>query len=184
MPEQNKRLINGQDISPNEYGEFYSRYINKSKETYLFKQLDYGSRQISDLLQLINDKQALYCYAEGKWSIKEVVGHMTDTERIMAFRALSFARGDSHPLPGFDQDSYVEAANFNEISLEDLIKDYKSVRSSTISLFSSFSDKMLKARGMASGSEFSVRALGFVIIGHEIHHMEILKEKYLPGITA
>lgn len=178
------KLIFGQNISSDEYGDFYSRYISKSKDTYLFEQLDYGSRQLSDLMQLIDDDQALHCYEEGKWSIKEIIGHMADTERIMAYRALTFARGDGHKLPGFDQDSYVEAANFNDMSLEELINDYKSVRSSTIQLFSTFSDDMLIARGTASGSEFSVRALGFVIIGHEMHHIEILKEKYLPGISA
>lgn len=184
MPSNSNKLIKGQEISPDEYGDFYSRYIEKSKECELFEQLEYGSRQIKDLLQLINDEQALHRYEEGKWTVKEVVGHMSDTERIMAYRALTFARGDDYSLPGFDQDSYVEAANFNDMSLQDLINDYTSVRSSTISLFSSFSDKMLLARGSASGSEFTVRALGFVIIGHEIHHLEILKEMYLPGITA
>lgn len=177
-------MIKGQEISPDEYGDFYSRYIEKSKECELFEQLEYGSRQLTDLLQLINEEQALHRYEDGKWSIKEVVGHMSDTERIMAYRALTFARGDDHSLPGFDQDSYVEAANFNEMSLQDLIDDYNSLRSSTISLFTSFNDSMLEARGTASESEFSVRALGFVIVGHEMHHIEILKDKYLPGITA
>ena len=184
MSPQRNKLLKGKEITPDEYGDFYSRYISKSKNTYLFEQLDYGSRQVTDLLQLIDDEQALHRYDEGKWSIKEVIGHMIDTERIMVYRALTFARGDDHKLPGFDQNSYVEAADFNERSLDDLMADYKSVRSSTISLFSSFGDEMLIARGTASGSEFSVRALGFVIIGHEIHHLEILKEKYLPGISA
>jgi hypothetical protein len=182
MPSHSNKLIKGEVISLDEYGDFYSLYIEKSKECELFEQLEYGSRQLTDLMQLINDEQALHRYEDGKWSIKEMVGHMSDTERIMAFRALTFARGDDHSLPGFDQDSYVEAANFNEMSLKELIDDYKSVRSSTVSLFASFSDKMLLARGTASGSEFSVRALGFVIIGHEMHHIEILKEKYLPGL--
>lgn len=182
MSSQSNKLIKGQDITPDEYGEFYSRYIDKSKQCELFEQLEYGSRQLTDLLQLISDEQALHRYEEGKWSIKEMVGHITDTERIMAYRALAFARSDTHSLHGFDQDSYVEAASFNEMSLKELIVDYKSVRSSTISLFSTFNDRMLTVRGTASGSEFSVRALGFVIIGHEMHHIEILKEKYLPGI--
>lgn len=182
MSSQSNKLIKGEDITPDEYGEFYSRYIDKSKECELFEQLEYGSRLVTDLLQLISDEQALHRYEDGKWSIKEMVGHMSDTERIMAYRALTFARGDNHSLPGFDQDSYVEAASFNDKSLKELVDDYKTVRSSTISLFSTFNDKMLIKRGTASGSEFSVRALGFVIIGHEMHHIEILKEKYLPGI--
>ena len=182
MPSHSNKLVKGEGISSDEYGDFYSRYIDKSRECELFEQLEYGSRQLTDLLQLISDEQALHRYEKGKWSIKEIVGHITDTERIMAYRALTFARGDNHSLPGFDQDSYVEAAGFNEVSLKVLLDDYKSVRSSTTRLFSSFSDRMLAARGTASGSEFSVRALGFVIIGHEMHHIEILKEKYLPGI--
>lgn len=174
-------LLNGNEISSDEYGDFYSRYIDKSRGQHLIDVLDEGSNQIADMLQAISDKQALFSYAEGKWTIKEVVGHMVDTERIMAFRSLAFARGDTHPLPGFDQDAYVEAANFNERPLDDLMHEYRAVRSSTIQLFSSFTDEMLMAQGRASGSTFSVRALGYVIAGHEIHHLEILREKYHLG---
>lgn len=143
--------------------------------------LEEGRNQIVKMLQTISDEEARFSYSEGKWTIKEVLGHMIDTERIMAFRALTFARGETHPLPGFDQNSYADAANFNERPLDELINDYRAVRSSTIHLFSSFTDEMLMARGTASGSVFSVRALGYVIAGHEIHHLEILREKYLLG---
>lgn len=171
-------------MSPDEYGDFYERYINKSRGQHLINLLENGFEQTTGLLGELDDQQARFRYAEDKWTIKEVVGHMTDTERIMGFRALTFARGDSHELPGFDQDSYVEAANFNDVELKDLLKEYSVVRSSTIQLFSSFTDNMLSAIGIASGAEFSVRALGYVIAGHEIHHLDIFKEKYLPGIFS
>jgi len=174
-------LINGNELSSDEYGDFYSRYIDKSAGKDLIDLLDAGSNQLAEMLQTISNDEARFSYAEGKWTIKEVVGHMVDTERIMALRSLAFARGDTHPLPGFDQDAYVEAANFNERPLDDLMHEYRAVRSSTIQLFSSFTDEMLTAQGTASGSIFSVRALGYVIAGHEIHHLEILREKYLTG---
>ena len=176
-------VLNGKGLSSDEYGEFYRRYIDKSRGKDLFTQFDEGCKEMVKILQPLDEKHALFRYAEGKWTIKEVAGHMIDTERIMAFRALTFARGDTHPLPGFDQDSYVESANFNDVPIDDLMNQYKEVRSSTRHLFLSFSDQMLMAKGSASNSEFSVRALGFVIAGHEIHHLEIFRDKYLPGLV-
>jgi|SRR6056297_67744 len=184
MPESHSKYLNSPDIQPDEYGAFYSRYIDKSKGASLLDILEGSRKQIIKMLQQLSEEQAEFRYEDGKWSVKEVIGHMSDTERVMNYRALTFARGDSHELPGFDQDSYVEAANFNDVPLDNLLAAYDVVRSSTISLFSSFTDEMLLANGSASGSVFSVRALGFVIAGHEIHHLEILKEKYLPHISA
>jgi uncharacterized damage-inducible protein DinB len=183
MPTSRSNLINGQNITEDEYGEFYGRYIKKSRGKNLFTRFDEGQKQVIDLLQSLDEEQAYFRYAEEKWTIKEVAGHMIDTERIMAFRALTFARGDTYPLPGFDQDKYVKSANFNSMQLDDLMELYSEVRSSTRHLFSSFSDEMLMAKGSASNSEFSVRALGFVIAGHEIHHLEIFRDKYLPGLV-
>ena len=184
MSKSHSKHLNSPNLQPDEYGAFYSRYIDKSKGANLLDILDDSRKKLKKLLQRLSEEQAEFRYADGKWSVKEVVGHMTDTERIMNYRALTFARGDSHELPGFDQNSYVEAANFSDLPLANLLAAYNAVRSSTIALFSSFTDDMLLAKGSASGSEFSVRALGFVIAGHEIHHLEILREKYLPYVSA
>lgn len=183
MQEPVSNLLKGDDLTTDEYGEFYDRYIKKSRGENLFTRFRDGYKDVTELMKPLNDEQALLRYEEGKWTIKETIGHMIDTERIMDFRALTFARGDAHPLPGFDQDKYVAAANFNDTSLDDLMQRYRGVRSSTLQLFSSFTDKMLMARGTASGSEFTVRALGFVIAGHERHHLEILRDKYVVALS-
>lgn len=183
MQEPVSSLLSGNDLSQEEYGDFYGRYIRKSIGENLIARFRDGYKDVTELLQSLDDEQALYRYAEGKWTIKETVGHMIDTERIMNFRALTFARKDTHQLPGFNQDDYVTAANFNETPLDDLMQQYRGVRSATLQLFSSFDDEMLMATGMASGSEFTVRALGYIIAGHEIHHLEILRKKYVVALS-
>jgi hypothetical protein len=110
--------------------------------------------------------------------MKEVLGHVIDTERIMAYRALAFARNEEQSLPGFEQDDYVAESNFNKRSLIDMISEFRTVRESNIILFKSFDDEILKRRGTASESEITVLALIFIIAGHEKHHMKILREKY------
>lgn len=183
MKEPVSNVLNGDDLTSGEYGEFYGRYISKSRGENLFTRLKDGYKDVTELLQSLDDEQALFRYSEGKWTIKETIGHIIDTERIMNFRALTFARGDTHPLPGFDQDDYVTGANFNNMPLDDLMQQYRGVRSSTLQLFSSFTDEMLMAAGTASGSDFTVRALGFIIAGHELHHLEILRENYVAGFV-
>ncbi|MFO7846683.1 MAG: DinB family protein [Balneolaceae bacterium] len=180
MPDQ-KSLLAG-IIEEDEFGRFYAGYIQKSGGRNLFLRLEEGRNELRIIMSSLDDEAALYRYREGKWSIKEVLGHMTDTERIMGYRALSFARGDSAELPGFDQDHYVDQANFDGWPLSDLMNNYESVRASTLALFRSFTDDMLLRKGVASKQPFSVRAVGFVIAGHELHHLDILREMYLPEI--
>lgn len=170
-------------ISKDEYGDFYSTYIQYCKEKSLMKQLESGEDTLADLLLGLSGKKMMYRYEPGKWSVKQVVGHIIDTERVMAFRALSFARGEKHAFPGYDQDQYVEEANFDERSVQGLLMEYRAVRESTILLFSSMSSDMMMKRGIASNVEFTVRALGFIICGHELHHIKILKEKYLTQFS-
>lgn len=181
MQISNSEILNG-TLSPEEYGDYYERYINQSKGENLYTLFEEGRKSVIKWMKSLNDEQALHRYAEGKWSIKEVFGHMIDTERVMAFRALTFARDDGSPLPGFDQNRYVEAANFNNIPLVELKDHYRTVRSSTQYLFHSFTDEMLMQRGTASDFTFSVRALGYIIAGHERHHLTILNERYLPEL--
>ena len=118
-------------------------------------------------------------YAPGKWSVKEILGHLNDTERIFAYRALRISRGDQTPLAGFEQDDYVRNGPFARHPLEDLIEDYIAVRRATISLFRNLDEAAWTRRGVASENEVTVRALAYMIAGHELHHRRILEEKYL-----
>jgi uncharacterized damage-inducible protein DinB len=120
-----------------------------------------------------------YQYALGKWTIKDILQHLIDSERIFAYRALRFARKDATPLPGFTEDDFANEAGGSERSIRDLLTELAIVRESTLALFRTFSDEVLKRRGEASGTEMSVRALGFVIIGHQNHHQRIFEERYL-----
>lgn len=171
--------ISAELISTDEYGKFYSTYIGHCKGKSLMAQLNSKEETLPAVIEGLTDEEMIFRYEPGKWSIKQVIGHIIDTERVLAFRAFAFSRGDKNPLPGFDQDQYVEQANSEERSAEDFLEEYKSVRQSTIKLFSSFTDEMMMKRGTASNVEFTVRALGMIICGHELHHIKILKERYL-----
>ena len=130
------------------------------------------------LIKSIPEARGDYRYAEGKWTIKEVIGHVIDAERIFAYRALRFARGDSTPLSGFEQDDYVPNGSFNKRSLSDLADEYEHVRRSTISLFANLDQEAWNRRGISNNNESSVRGLAFITAGHERHHVEILRTRY------
>ena len=136
------------------------------------------------LLQPLSETDAMYRYAPDKWSIKEVVGHLVDLERIMAYRALRIARGDVTPLPGFDENAYVPAGKFDTRSLADLVGDLRTARASTLALLRTFDADAWRRRGTASGKPVSVRAIAFMIPGHERHHVEILRTRYGVGGAA
>ena len=121
----------------------------------------------------------LFRYDKEKWTIKEFVQHLIDTERILSYRALRFSRNGPSNLQGFDEDWYVENSNGNDRNFNDLLEEFNIIRKSTISLFKSFTDKMLSNFGTVNGSDVTVRALGFIIAGHQMHHLNIIKEKYL-----
>ena len=135
------------------------------------------------LLRGLSEGTAMYRYAPGKWSVKEVVGHLADTERIMAYRALRIARGDTTPLPGFDENAYVPVAKFDARSLADLVGELRTARAATLALLRTFDADAWRRRGTASGKPVSVRALGYMIPGHERHHVEILQTRYGVGET-
>jgi hypothetical protein len=134
------------------------------------------------LAPLDEDRIAGLTYAPGKWTLKEVVGHLADDERIFAYRALCIARADDRPLPGFDENVYVEAAGFEQRTLEDLLGEYRSVRQASIALFSGLTPEAWIRKGNVNGYEASARGLAFHIAGHELRHLRSLKEKYLPRI--
>ncbi len=162
-----------------EYDQTYARSIKQVPEGNIVEIL---ARQIEDTVEMlsgIGEEKAGYRYAPDKWSIKQVIGHISDSERIMSYRALRFARIDQTALPSYDENAFVENANFDERQLSDLIDELRKVRLASLALFSSFDDEMPLRRGTASGFVFTVRALMFQIAGHEIHHKKIIRERYL-----
>jgi len=167
------------ELQETEYGQYYKKYIDLVSAQDLTDAMEYGSTQTIKLVNNIPPSKYDYSYADGKWTVKESLLHIIDTERIFAYRALRFARGDKTNLPGFDQDAYVPMAKGHQRSFSAIIKEYKSVRQASITLYKSFDDEMLSSIGTASDNPFSVRALGYIITGHEIHHRNILNERYL-----
>ncbi|WP_222984109.1 DinB family protein [Flagellimonas meishanensis] len=168
------------DLPTSEYNPFYHNYILAIQEdTTLNEELVLGKDRFLKLIQDITDEKLRYAYAPGKWTIAELCVHIMDAERVFQYRALRFARMDKTPLPGFDHDNYVPASEANSRKKQELLEEYKAVRESTIQLFKSFTDDMLKRVGVASGSQMSVRALGFIISGHQAHHLKIISERYL-----
>ena len=166
--------------APSEYAPFYAGYVEQVPDGPILAVLEQQIEETLRLLGPLSDAQALHRYAPGKWSIKEVVGHLIDAERVFAYRALRFARGDATALPGFDQDPYVARAGFDEQPLDALRAALRHVRLGTLDLARSFDEQTLLRRGTASGSPISVRALLYCIAGHERHHAAVLRDRYLP----
>jgi uncharacterized damage-inducible protein DinB len=165
---------------PGEYAPYYDRYISLVG-TDILGTLDTQRRQTMLLLSGRDESEGDFRYAPDKWSAKEVLGHVCDTERIFAYRALRIARGDRTPLPGFEQDDYVKNGPFAKAALEELIEDYIAVRRATLTLLRNLDEAAWTRRGVASKNKVSVRALAYMIAGHELHHRRILEEKYFVG---
>ena len=161
-----------------EYLAYYERYIALVPDGNLVETLADQHRGTIQMLRDIDDKRGLYAYAPGKWTIKEVIGHLCDAERVFSYRALRFARGDAQPLAGFDENAYAPAGRFNERPIADLVDEFQAIRAATVHLFRYLSDEELARRGIANNNPISVRALGFVIAGHERHHAKLLRERY------
>ncbi len=161
-----------------EYAPFYASYVDEVPDGPILDLLAAQRESTARRLAAVDEERAMYRYAEGKWSIKEVVGHLADAERIFAYRALTAARGDRTPLPGFEEDEYVERAGFDRHPLAELAADFDRARRATLSLYRTFSAEEAARRGVANGSEVSVRALAWIIAGHERHHVRILGERY------
>lgn len=145
----------------------------------LFSGLETSLNAMVDLIHTIPEEKLSFAYEDGKWTLAEVLVHLFDTERIFQYRALRFARNDTTDLSGFDQNVYVPECNAGGRTKEDLIREFTSIRNASISLFSTFSADILMRKGKASGADMSVRALGFMIMGHQTHHLRILEERYL-----
>ena len=164
---------------PAEYAPYYDRYISLIQGNDILAALDEQRRQMLLLLSGRTESDGDLRYAPEKWSLKEVLGHINDTERIMSYRALRIARGDATPIEGFEQDDYVRNGPFALRPLADLIEDYIAVRRATVSLFRNLDEAAWTRQGVANKNEMTVRALAYIIAGHELHHRRIIEEKYL-----
>jgi len=164
---------------PSEYGAYYGRYINLVPEGPIVTVLRDQIAETLKLLRALPEARGHHRYAPGKWSIKEIVGHVTDGERVFSYRALRIGRGDETPLPGFEQDDYVKNGGFDSRPLGDLLDELETVRRATVQLLAPLDEAAMLRRGTASGFPVSVRALAYITAGHELHHRNILKERYL-----
>lgn len=161
-----------------EYAPYYERYISLISGSDILGTLDAQRRQMMLLLSGRDDSDGDFRYAPDKWNAKEVLGHVCDTERVFAYRALRIARGDQTPLAGFEQDDYVKNGPFARAPLSEVVEDYIAVRRATLTLFRNLEEAAWMRRGTASDDSVTVRALAYMIAGHEVHHRRILEERY------
>lgn len=165
--------------APGEYLEYYGKYISRVPTGDIAALLRDQINDTRAVLSKVKPGEADKGYAPGKWTIKEVIGHLSDVERIMAYRALRIARGDRTELAGFDENEYVPNGSFGERDLASLVEEFATVRSATISLLRGLPHEAWPRRGSANGAEVSVRALASIIAGHELHHRELIETRYL-----
>ncbi len=163
---------------PNTISEYHQYYIHLIKTDDILHELKRQGDEFTSYLSKLSEPQSNYSYAKGKWTIKEIAGHVADSERVFAYRALRFARNDKTALPGFEQDDYVASANFNKRTMIDLIEELKLIRASNIALIKTFSEEELNRCGTASGNLYTVKSLVYMIAGHQKHHLNVLQEKY------
>jgi len=167
--------------SPREFSPFYAEYVASVPEGDVLMTLEAQQHEMVTLLRPLTEAQWRSRYAPGKWSVGEVVGHLCDAERILAYRALRFARADQTPLAGFEENDYVPPARFDGRSPESLVAEYQAIRASTLALFHHLPAEAPERVGNANGAEVSVRALLYIITGHERHHTRVLRDRYLGG---
>ena len=159
--------------------DFYHGYISKVKEDDLMQGLRNSTSQLFDLLKSIPKEKHDYAYGEGKWTIKEVVQHMLDGERVFTYRALRFARKDETPLPGFDENLFAQTAKADKRNWNDMVEEFAALRKASETMFASFDKEQLESGGNASGKPIYVLAIGYIVAGHINHHCQIIKERYL-----
>ena len=165
--------------SPTNYAGYFQRYIDQVPENDLTAAFKNQSEGLAPFLNNITEEKSMYAYAEGKWTIKELLQHIIDAERIFVFRALSFARGEKNNLPGFEENDYAANSHANNRTWKSLIDEFLITRKSTELMFESFTDDALNLTGTANNNTTSVSAIGFIIVGHYNHHKKILLERYL-----
>jgi uncharacterized damage-inducible protein DinB len=163
----------------NDHAPYFSRYIDLVTESDVKKAFEVQQLQLPAIFNAIPDSKADYAYADGKWTVKQVILHLTDAERIFAYRALWIARQANIPLPGFDENAFAAIADVSNRTLQDLKNEFIAVRSATKFLFDSLNDDELQSRGVSNNVEITANALGFITLGHLIHHYNVMKERYL-----
>jgi hypothetical protein len=168
--------------APGDYAPYAEQYVVLVTGNDVLEALKTQLKQTTMLFSGRSERDGNFRYAPGKWTVKEVVGHVADTERIFAYRALRFARGDQTPLAGFEQEDFVRAASFGARKLSDLVEEYADVRQASLDLFSSLDEEAWLRHGVASENRVTVLALAYLIAGHELHHRKILEERYFPAI--
>ena len=166
-----------------EYPDYFETYIKLVPGDTVMKKMQDSILDLQSIVSNIPEEYENFAYAPGKWTVKDVIGHIIDTERIMAYRALRFGRNDHVELPGYDQDIYAPHANYNKRSLYDIAHEFGLVRESSIVLFKNMDEAALNRSGVANKWNMSVRSIVYVISGHELHHLHVLKTKYLPEIS-
>lgn len=167
-----------QKPQPQDYPTFYTTYIDLINDD-VIKELKNQSTTFYAFIKNIPPEKADYRYAEGKWSVKEVIGHVMEVERIMSYRALAISRGDQQPLPGMDENSYIAHSNYANQDLADMAEEFLYLRKANIYLFKSFSPEMLDRKGIANKHPITVAALIYIIAGHLDHHAQVLRDRYL-----
>ncbi|MDH3457285.1 MAG: DinB family protein [Gemmatimonadota bacterium] len=164
-----------------EYDPYFDRYIGLAPEGDIIVQLEAQIGETTRLLDRVPEKRGSFRYAPGKWTLTEVIGHIADTERVFAYRALRFSRNDRTPLPGFEQDDFVAHGAFGTRTLAGVTAELAAVRAATVALFTGLTPAQLVRRGVANNVEMSVRAVPYVLAGHELHHLAIIRQRYLDG---
>ena len=169
---------------PSEYEEYYGLYVGQVPDGDILQILADGVKRTVDLLGGVAPEQETFRYEPGKWSVREVVGHVVDVERVFGYRALSIARADPAALPGMDQDVWAAASNAADRPLARQLEDFRRARASNVAMFEGFDDAVWERSGTASGFPFSVRTFPWILAGHEIHHRRVLEERYLKLLAA
>lgn len=164
-----------------EYAPYYQGYVNQVSESEILPVLRAQMDDLDVLLDRVTPEKETYAYAEGKWSIREIVGHLIDGERVFGYRAFCIARGEQQNLPGFDQDDYMLTAPYKHIDLENLLSELRLIRLGNIAMFRTFDEDSWSRVGTANGNQITVRALAFIMAGHVRHHMNMLRERYLSN---
>lgn len=167
--------------SHSEFNEYFKRYVDLVPTENLLTELKENHIETQKILSSIDEELATYKYEKDKWTIKDLFVHLMDCERIFNYRALCLSRGEKQELPGFDQDEYALNVDTTKMKIVDIAKEFQLVRNSTIMLYNNFDEKVLSNKGVVGGGKLNVNAIGFIICGHEIHHINVLKEKYLKS---
>lgn len=167
---------------PDEYPPFFAGYIDRVREVDVVGALRAQIGVLGALAAAVSPERETYAYAAGKWTMRQVVGHLGDAERVFSYRALCFARGDRTPLPGFDENAYVDHARFNDARLSDLVEELVLLRSANLKMLGALDEGQWSATGTANGRAMSVRALAYVMTGHVRHHLMVLRDRYAVAV--